>query len=472
LVSSPSLSSDTRICVARIMRFTQAITLALPAITAAYPGMTGASSRAEMEQYLRAEMQREQLANRAAEAQLGGLLSPVGNLLESLGDIVDGLLSSVGQAIVKQDNKRPEPGYEFKDPGPNDSRGPCPGLNLLANYGYLPRDGYVNYGQVLEATARGFNMGTDLATVLATFAVLGSGDLDGLSFYLGSGKNGIGGLNRHSVVEADVSPNREDYYLGCGDNHHLSSRLVKQMVGYAAQDPKKEFSMDVLAKHYAKSAGFTKDNNPFIYYFPFPQIVSLGAFAFYPQFFSNGTYGAGGVPNYKSIMSIIGAEYDANAKEFKYVPERWPENWYRRDTPYGAVQAIADGFLQIYPRNIIVPGAAQVGTGKLSVQTLLCDVYQGINSITPLVLGGTEENISKGVSWALSVLDPILSKTALGCPDSVISPNFLYPNSQQEGGPANPPKVPSDEWTGDNVYNKVYFGGSSPPTNPKCSHSS
>jgi hypothetical protein len=195
------------------MRFTQAITLALPAITAAYPGMMGASSRAEIEQYLRAEMQREQLANRAAEAQLGGLLSPVGNLLESLGDIVDGLLSSVGQAIVKQDNKRPEPGYEFKDPGPNDSRGPCPGLNLLANYGYLPRDGYVNYGQVLEATARGFNMGTDLATVLATFAVLGSGDLDGLSFYLGSGKNGIGGLNRHSVVEADVSPNREGMQL-------------------------------------------------------------------------------------------------------------------------------------------------------------------------------------------------------------------------------------------------------------------
>ena len=52
-------------------------------------------------------------------------------------------------------------------------------------------------------------MAPDLATVLATFAVLGSGDLDGLSFYLGAGKNGIGGLNRHSVVEADVSPNRE-----------------------------------------------------------------------------------------------------------------------------------------------------------------------------------------------------------------------------------------------------------------------
>ena len=171
-------------------------------------------------------------------------------------------------------------------------------------------------------------------------------------------------------------------------------------------------------------------------------------------------------------MSIIGAEYDENTNEFKYVPERWPENWYRRDVPYGAVETIVDGFINIYPRNIIVPAAAQVGTPNLSVQTLLCDVYQGINSITPLVLGGTEENIDKGVSWALSVLDPILSKTALGCPDSVISPNLLFPNSQREGGPINPPVVPSDAWTGDNVYNKVYFGGDSLPIEPECRHSS
>jgi hypothetical protein len=188
------------------MRFTQAITLALPAFASAYPGLMGASSRAEMENLLRAEIEREEVERRAADPQL---LNPIGNLVGSIGDVLGGLLNSVGQAIVKADNKRPEPGYTFKAPGPNDSRGPCPGLNLLANYGYLPRDGYVNFGQVLDATARGFNMGADLATVLATFAVLGSGDLDRLSFYLGSGKNGIGGLNRHSVVEADVSPNRE-----------------------------------------------------------------------------------------------------------------------------------------------------------------------------------------------------------------------------------------------------------------------
>ncbi|KAJ4373074.1 hypothetical protein N0V83_003365 [Neocucurbitaria cava] len=445
------------------MRFTPAVVLALPALATAYPGMMGSGSRPELESHIRSSMKRE------AKPQA---LNPVGTLIGSLGDAVSGLLNSVGQAIVVSSNKRPEPGYTFQAPGPNDSRGPCPGLNLLANYGYLPRDGYVSFGQVLEATARGFNMGTDLATVLATFAVLGNGDLDNLSFYLGAGKNGIGGLNRHSTVEADVSPNREDYYNGCGDNHHLSSRLVKQMVRLASASPTKQFTLDVLASHYAASATFSKTNNPYLYYFPFPQIVSLGAFAFYPNFFSNGTYGAGGVPNYQSIMSIIGAEYDADKDEFTYVPEKWPENWYRRATPYGAVQALSDAFLYIYPRNIIVPAISQVGTPNLTPTTILCDVYQGINSITPLAFGGTEEETAKAVSWALSVLDPYFNGTALGCPDSVVSPNFLYPEPAREGGPATPPTVPSDANTGDNVYGKVYFGGDSAPMSPQCDHAS
>ncbi|KAH8712093.1 hypothetical protein GQ44DRAFT_830123 [Phaeosphaeriaceae sp. PMI808] len=444
------------------MKLTQATMLALPAFAAAFPGMAGAGSRAEMEDYLRAEIKREALENREAEPQL---LKPVSNLLGGLGDTVAGLLKSVGSAIVIKENLRPEPGYEFQAPGPGDSRGPCPGLNLLANYGYLPRNGFVNQGEVLAAAARGFNMAPDLALVLTTFAILGSGDLDGLSFYLGSGKNGIGGLNRHSIVEADVSPNH--YYNGCGDNHHLSSRLVKQMVNLAKDDPRQQFSLNVMASHYAKNAEFSKTYNPFLYYFSFPQIPSLGAFAFYPQFLSNGTYNLGGVANYKSIMSIIGAEYDKSSGEFKYVPERWPENWYRRAVPYGAHQALIEGFTLIYPRNIIVPAVAQLGTPNLRPQTILCNVYQGITSLTPLVLGGTVEKTAKAITWALSVLDPIFSNTALGCPDSAISPNSLFPQSQREGGPVVAPRVPSDANTGDNVYNKIYFRN--PPQQPQCS---
>ena len=78
----------------------------------------------------------------------------------------------------------------------------------------------------------------------------------------------------------------QDFYLGCGDNHHISSRLFKQNVGFASQDPDKEFSIATMANQYAANARFSQQNNPFLYYFPFPSIVSLGAFVFYPNFFS------------------------------------------------------------------------------------------------------------------------------------------------------------------------------------------
>ncbi|KAJ4287353.1 hypothetical protein N0V90_012751 [Kalmusia sp. IMI 367209] len=441
------------------MKFGRPFLFALPALTTAYPGM-GSMSNAQMAEYLH----KRQIEGAALEERqvLTGLIGTV----QALTNTVSGLLGAVANNVAPK-NKRPEPGYEFKAPGPGDSRGPCPGLNLLANHGYLPRNGKVTFGQVLEATSRGFNMGADLATILTTFAVLADGDIATESFYLGS-LTGADGLNRHSTVEADVSPNREDYYNGCGDNHHLSSRLFKQNVGFAAADSSKQFTMEVMTKQYAANAQFSKDNNPYLYYFPFPQIVSLGAFAFYPKFFSNGTYGAGGVANYESISSIVGAAYDKNTGNFKYVPEKWPENWYRRATPYGAVQAVIDGFLKIYPANIIVPGVAQVGTPNLSVQTLLCDVYQGINSVVPLIAAGNLETTAKLVTFATNKLLPILGKnSALGCPDATLSPNqnLLFPDAAQVGGPKkSPPK--SDSKTGNNVYNKVYFEKA--PTKPAC----
>jgi len=46
--------------------------------------------------------------------------------------IADNPEGSIAEGILNPDDKRPEPGYEFQAPGAGDSRGPCPGLNLLA----------------------------------------------------------------------------------------------------------------------------------------------------------------------------------------------------------------------------------------------------------------------------------------------------------------------------------------------------
>ena len=165
-------------------------------------------------------------------------------------------------------------------------------------------------------------MGADLSSLLATFAVLTDGDIETESWYLGAGPDHVGGLNRHDTVECDISPKREDFYLGCGDSHDLSSRLFAQNVGYAAADRKKQFTIDAMANQYAANAKFSQYYNSYLYYFPFPSIVSLGAFVFYPTFFSNGTYEFGGVANYESISSILGAQLDKKTGQYEYVPER------------------------------------------------------------------------------------------------------------------------------------------------------
>lgn len=136
------------------MKTSAATTLALPALAAAYPGIMGLHNRQAAEEMLQ-KMQEREAAPEANPQLLGGLVDTVTDTVSSVVNDVQGLLGSVASA-VDQDNLRPEPGFEFQPPGPGDSRGPCPGLNLLANYGYLPRNGHVNYGQVLEATARGF----------------------------------------------------------------------------------------------------------------------------------------------------------------------------------------------------------------------------------------------------------------------------------------------------------------------------
>lgn len=61
-------------------------------------------------------------------------------------------------------------------------RGVCPGLNALANHGYLPRNGIVTAQQVISATKQVFNMGEDLSALLCFIAVTYGGNLQTQTF--------------------------------------------------------------------------------------------------------------------------------------------------------------------------------------------------------------------------------------------------------------------------------------------------
>lgn len=76
--------------------------------------------------------------------------------------------------------------HRFQEPGPTDQRGPCPGMNTLANHGYLPRSGIVTIFDLIRAQKEGFNIDYDLGAALAAVATSLDGDLFTLKVSLGS----------------------------------------------------------------------------------------------------------------------------------------------------------------------------------------------------------------------------------------------------------------------------------------------
>ncbi|KAF7296251.1 HEME-HALOPEROXIDASE domain-containing protein [Mycena chlorophos] len=126
------------------------------------------------------------------------------------------LLAFVAVAVAY----REPAGHEYQKPGPNDSRSPCPGLNALANHGYLPRSGEnMTVPQILSAAKQGFNMNWDVIQAAAKQGLL-SRDDEGSDSVLS-----LEPLALHGLIEIDGSHSRDDYRDGTGDNLHFNSTI-------------------------------------------------------------------------------------------------------------------------------------------------------------------------------------------------------------------------------------------------------
>lgn len=111
--------------------------------------------------------------------------------------------------------------YKWVAPGPSDQRGPCPGLNALANHGYMPHNGIGTITDFIESTYRGFGMGRDLGGFLGVYGAIFDGNLRSYSIGFASAQlpvisgllgtpQGLGGS--HNKYENDASPIRGDLY--------------------------------------------------------------------------------------------------------------------------------------------------------------------------------------------------------------------------------------------------------------------
>ncbi|KAF7359892.1 HEME-HALOPEROXIDASE domain-containing protein [Mycena venus] len=140
-------------------------------------------------------------------------------------------VSFFAAATAHPKNAEPK-GHEFRAPGPNDVRGPCPGLNTLANHGYLPRNGkQFTVKTLLDAALAGFNVDPAPITVAAKFGIMTTDsptwdriDLDALS--------------AHNMIEHDASISRNDFGDGTGDNTHFNETTFATL---ANSNPGKDY---------------------------------------------------------------------------------------------------------------------------------------------------------------------------------------------------------------------------------------
>lgn len=242
----------------------------------------------------------------------------------------------------------PEAAYPYQDPQPSDQRGPCPGLNTLANHGYINRNGITTIAQSIVASARVFNMGADLAGFLAGGSVLFAGDIPSMTYSIGGADartNSLGvvggslgtetGLSGHlRFKEGDASGTRCDFYLCNGDNHNLNPSVFLDLQSAAKTYGGGQYNVPALTHHFANQYSNSKSKNPYFYFFPQQAALSTGAIYFQAGFFSNGTIGAGGVANEASIASFDGAYFNPSTGAVTYQPEQIPpQGWYRRGYP-------------------------------------------------------------------------------------------------------------------------------------------
>jgi hypothetical protein len=124
---------------------------------------------------------------------------------------------------------------------------------------------------------------------------------------------------------------------------------------------------------------------------------------------ANGTAGAGGVANYESISSIYGMETQQDGT-ICYVPERFPDNWYRRGTPYGVADLIA-GLAPTYLSGpeLVLPNPIGSLQNLGQAPEIGCAIYQGLTSGIPAaLLGETNDKLSQTITFLQNQLLPQL----------------------------------------------------------------
>lgn len=312
--------------------------------------------------------------------------------------------------------------YLYVAPGSGDNRGPCPGLNAMANHNYINHNGVTNLLQAIQGTEAVFNMAVDLGGFLSAYSVLFDGDLLTQEWSIGQGQadlTNLGGLlgepegltGSHNKYESDSSPMRVDSYQFCGDNCQLQLPQYQQYYDFYKGTPDAEVTYSFQNITDFRNTRFQQSiaENPYFFYGPFTGlIVSQAAFTFIPAFMSNhsaeypnGILSRQTMNSFMGVVEQGGTGVGDGTLVYTRGTESIPDNWYRRSS--SNQYSFASLVLNIVRIDATYPEIFSIG-GNIN----------GVNAFTGLDLG----YITGGVYNA----DTLFEGDNLQC--------FLYQNVQ------------------------------------------
>lgn len=277
-----------------------------------------------------------------------------------------------GNYIVPDPNDK---AHAFVAPGKDDIRGPCPGLNAAANHNFLSHDGVVTYNELVDAQQNVYNVGYDLANLLATLGLTTTdGDIVTEKLSIGcdaTTRTSVSpaltgsepGLDGHNKFEADASLTRNDFFTHGGDNFRFNGTLF----GYMDKTCKSYFDINGLSVYRKQRWEQSQRENPNFFYGPL-SLLEYGAASFLYELMPSGTNNQ---PDLKTISTFFGAHKQTDGSWKFGNDERIPPNWTTRATPY-TNNDVTTQILEMYLLNPVLFGG-NTADGSCKYLTSLLD---------------------------------------------------------------------------------------------------
>ncbi|KAK4055398.1 hypothetical protein OIO90_003236 [Microbotryomycetes sp. JL221] len=306
----------------------------------------------------------------------------------------------------------PDSSHPYQDPPSGAQRGACPGLNILANYGYISRSGITNVGELLFAMQQVFGFAPDLAGVLTAFTLKGMTDpttlrlsIGGtdsrtsglLSFLLGGQVPGLFAKESHNKYERDGSfAHTDSFFRPDGTTRTFNATNWAKRVTTA-----NSFSSGLFGPTWNGQARFEQYNeciatNPQCSWLVVSQILFYGAGHLpWATMMSTGPDGLQEPATQAKIQTAFGISQQGST--FVKVPEQLPPSsdgkWYRRATGY-TVAEVVQGAIDSFLMHPVAFGANSGSTNSFIVQGTQLDADNiSVQSVGCLLVAEASENI-------------------------------------------------------------------------------